>query len=940
MAWNTDPVKLALDIPNIYQKFIRRQDSSMINNIIDSAGKYVAVELEKPTRDKILLTGNSQCVQKARTLIMAECDRLGNVLTKKTLDLAKSQYLAFMENVSEKIYNCKNVSIVGTKGKNNQYLLEIAGESLIVEEVLKCLETTLHENRATCVKYPYWICKYLSGSEDFENSLVDCFGNVQCEINPYEEAITVFCHHSITDAVLTKIRSFVEDFESQWLYDGLLVSDTVVRDLKDKNSEKLQRIEKETGAGIFIENQLDNLSIGESDSKSLKLSVKSKPSNITTHEETQSETSACSTNPIKAEESEPEKSNKSLCLIVGLQTQVEAAKRTVSELISFYDSFITLSMKVQTHLHRYLLDDKDKTHQDIINSYGPNSKIVPGKEPNNLDAVDIRGPEAEVKVLAEVISKKIETLDQIHHLQEIEIPEMALELILKGKDVLCSVLRKIGEVDNIQFPSPSSNNQKVISIVGRKEIVLQHVQCITGHVNAIVNSVTRKVPIHESLVNVLKHCGEAFVNAITPDAGTFVNIYLPTRINKKEHLTIFGPLQYMDQTIALLKKLTAKKGDYSCEVISVLGVHVPKLKKQSFIATKSDDVKIIFSSNFKKDEEEHILVIGHSDSVVQATKSITEAVTYLQNCLQKTIMIKADMKGDFLKKSGDCDSLVVQISRKHNVSIHIDEKLQENNCYKMKVYGCKKEVDEAIQDIKNMISTFQERIEAKVNISMPTISYVGRNLRQLLRETEAKLNVALSVSRNVFDALKTGKLEGNCEITIKGKHSDVAAAKDVLKEWKIESVHHPLPNCVQRYHFSHQTPKFNHLVHRIRVDVDLGCQRNPSADCIIITGLKPAVDRAVKYIEDVCESDFKVQLQVNPKYYTRLIGRGGSFIKDFELANNVVVVIPKPNQGDVVSIFGSKNNCISALENLKVLVSFWETTVAKEIEINSSIGFK
>ncbi|KII68635.1 hypothetical protein RF11_16159 [Thelohanellus kitauei] len=216
-------------------------------------------------------------------------------------------------------------------------------------------------------------------------------------------------------------------------------------------------------------------------------------------------------------------------------------------------------MKVQTHLHRYLLDVKDKAHQEIINSYGPNSKIIPGEESHNLDAVDIRGPEAEVKVLAEVISKKIETLDQIHHLEEIEIPEMALQLILKGKEVLCTALRKIGEVDNIKFPSPSSNNQKVISIVGRKEIVFQHVQFITGHVNAIVDSVTRKFPIHESLVNVLKHCGEAFVNAITSDAGTFVNIYIPTRINKKENLTVFGPLQYVDQTIALLKKLTLRK---------------------------------------------------------------------------------------------------------------------------------------------------------------------------------------------------------------------------------------------------------------------------------------------------------------------------------------------------------------------------------------------
>ncbi|KII68634.1 Vigilin [Thelohanellus kitauei] len=356
--------------------------------------------------------------------------------------------------------------------------------------------------------------------------------------------------------------------------------------------------------------------------------------------------------------------------------------------------------------------------------------------------------------------------------------------------------------------------------------------------------------------------------------------------------------------------------------------------------TKSDDIKIIFSSNCKKDEEEYILVIGHSDSVVQTIKSINEAITYLQNCLQKTIMIKADMKGDFLKKLGGCDSLVVQISRKYNVSIHIDEKLQENNCYRMKVFGCKKEVDEATQYINNMISTLQERIEAKLNIPMPTFSYVDRNLRQLLRETEAKLNVALSVSRNVFDALKTGKFEGNCEITIKGKHSDVAAAKDALKEWRIESVHHPLPNCVQRYLFSHRSPKLNHLVHRIRVDVDLGCQRNPPADFIIITGLNPAVDRAIKYIEDVSESDFKVQLQVDPKYYRRLIGKGGSSIKDFNLHNNVEVLIPKPTQGDVISIFGSKTNCLRALEKIKALVSIWETTVEKEFEIDSSINSK
>ncbi|KII73973.1 hypothetical protein RF11_14376 [Thelohanellus kitauei] len=116
---------------------------------------------------------------------------------------------------------------------------------------------------------------------------------------------------------------------------------------------------------------------------------------------------------------------------------------------------------------------------------------------------------------------------------------------------------------------------------------------------------------------------------------------------------------------------------------------------------------------------------------------------------------------------------------------HID--VIENNFHNVKVYGCKKEVDEVIKDIKKAISTFQERIEAK--IKMPTFSCVDRNSRKLLSETEAKMNAALSISKILFDALKTGKF-------LRSKHSDSTPAQDILKEWKIETLIHPVPNYV------------------------------------------------------------------------------------------------------------------------------------------------
>ncbi|KII63475.1 hypothetical protein RF11_02286 [Thelohanellus kitauei] len=570
---------------------LSKDDSFGIDNIIDSAGTYAAVELEKTTRDPILINGSNT-------------------------NLPKSQHLEFMNKIPKEIYNSNKVWVVGIRGKNNLYLSE-------------------------------------------------------------------------TEEVVNK--------------DGLIVSYTVVSVFECKNREKFLLIEKDTCTTIFIELQIDKLSIGKSDIGSLELSVKSNISKIATPEESKPEASACSL---------------------------------------------------------------------IIFKYGQ----------HNLDSVVIRGPKAEAKALDE----------------EVEIPEIAIEMIMKGKEVLCSGLRKLGEwiIFNFLFLPASI-------------VALQYAQCITGHIDVIVNGVTRKFP--------------------------FTN----------RSLMLSRPLQYVDQAIALLKKLTAKKGDYYCELINTLGQHVPRLRNKTFTVIRRYNVNIILNSNVKRTKR--------NMSSLSATPQTNDAMKSYQNSSQKTILIKAELKGDFLKKYGGNDWL-------------------ENNFHNVKVYGCKKEVDEVIKDIKKAISTFQERIEAK--IKMPTFSCVDRNSRV-------------------------------CEIIIKGKPSDSTPAQDILKEWKIETVIHPVPNYVNAIFL---TPKLQNSL-------------NTPVDFIILTGFKLPT----------------IGLYNRSKTCQRAISRR-SFIKDFNLTKNVEVVIPKPTNRDVVSIIGSKHNCLPALENLKVLISVGETTVENIVGIESKMA--
>ncbi|KII70074.1 Vigilin [Thelohanellus kitauei] len=938
IAWNTDSVSLPVDIPVVFHEFIRGPASSTINSIIESSGNFVDVAFEKPSRNQVLLTGNSKCVEKARDLIISQYNRLNSTMTKKSLVLPKTQYFAFKQQMPQDVIDITQVSVVAVEGKDNRYLVEIAGESFKVDEVCRYVQLALRENQATSIDCPYWICMYMSIFDDFKKSFALLFENFSYEINPHDETITVFCHESRTNEVVPKIRNIIADLKSDGYYDSLIISDSFARILESKDRKEWKRIEAETATSIFIDSQIDRISID----KLVNCSNHAVPPSSTssgpkTLETGQSTSMGFSYDLNQTANSNSSASTEALCLIVGVKSQVDAAKDMILDLITFYDSFITLNMKVPNHFHRFLIGVKGKALNEMILSNGPNCTISFGKESPNLDSCIIRGPEAEVAVLAEAMNKKVEEFDEIHHLEEIEIPAQAKELVLNGKDLLLNTLRKFGIVDNLVFPSTVNSSRDIITIIGKREIVLQYSACLSDYIQQMVHSVTKNVPIPEPIVAILKEFGDFVVRAVTVDAGSFLTIRLPKNISKKEKMIIFGPQKYVDRASTMIQKLASCNGDYSFEFISVPSQYVPKLRDQTYNVIKREGIHVLYPSS-KRDEEAAIFLIGNSSGVLNTRNVINEAIKAIQNTVEKKMLIKAEFKKDFLKKSSDNDTLVNRLTRQHNVSISISDRVKEVDTLNLQVSGNKKDVDEAVNTINNLIAIFNQRTEAKVLFQQDEFNHIHRRHRDILKETQAKMNVILSVSQNFYDSLKAGKFDGDCEVTIKGLPSDVSATQEMLKNWKIVTISHPIAYYVQRNIIRPKTQEFNHLVHALRVDIDLGWMHNPPLDFINLSGLKPSVECAVEYINELADKEFEVRIKVDPKYYTRLIGKKGSFIQNFKLDNNVSVSIPEPSDGgDIVSIFGRKSDCYSAMKNLEALLAVWDSSVDQEFQIDSRV---
>ncbi|KAF1744853.1 hypothetical protein MXB_3207, partial [Myxobolus squamalis] len=570
------------------------------------------------------------------------------------------------------------------------------------------------------------------------------------------------------------------------------------------------------------------------------------------------------------------------------QTKLKTIENSTLTKIFFETDIDKLSIVKPNHLHRYIIGAKGKSLNDYIQKFGPNSNVSFGKEASNLDQCVVKGPQSEATSLASALSSRISDLANIHYKLSVNVPNNIKLSVNNEKDTIAIMLKNIGMLESLTFPSEGTESNQVI-LIGKKAVVDRCELALKERIATLNLSVTKYMPIPENLLPILKDFGDAVLKAVSNDVGGDIHIQLPKNITTNDKLSFFGISSKVDSALEIFKKLTSKNStEYYFDMMSVSNQYIDPLRYSIFNIIGSSGVRVYFPHTVVKGDNYTILMIGRSENIKEVKSSITEKLILLANTIEKTITIKAEYKKEFLKKRPDELTLVQKISDEcGNARISIGDR----------------------------------------NSTSDTI-------------TDSKNNVILSISPEYFTSVNENKFEGKCHINVKGLPDDVEKTLLSLNDWKVLTMTVSCPLHVQRNHFSFRSHNFAYLIHDLLVELDLGYIKSPPEEFIVVSGIKSKVEEASKLIETVCDDNYECRVEVDQKYYNRLIGKQGSFIKKFNADNKIRMTIPsgRPDDRDVL-VLGKKDNCMIAIEKLLCYIKDWENNIVKEFEFDAQFKF-
>ncbi|KAF0989601.1 hypothetical protein HZS_2353 [Henneguya salminicola] len=902
MSWTTNSISITLEVSCGYHDFIRGVNLETIKCILQDAGKYVDISYLTVENGAINLSGNKRCVLKAKESIVKFYDELKTTLAQMTFSVSSTQKKELLRQLPDNLFSTQGVSFAFVPTKDDRFTLEVVGDPKNITNVTDNISAIINLYACTTIQCPYWVCKFLLVLEEFRLNFGKIFQHAIYDIFPLKECIELTCQKSLVAETVKKIGSVIEDLSRDCTFDTMIISDKILKVLEAKNEVELKSIEESTYSKIFFETNIEKLSI------------------------------------INSSVHYPD----ILCTIVGASKQIEKAKNLIKKKQDFYNSFISLVLDVPNYLHPYLIGVKGKNLNDLITKNGPSCTISFGKDEPDLDRCTVKGPEVEFNNLVTALKSKISEYEILYHKSILEFPPNIKSILINEKNNIFTVFRNFGGLKSIIFPTLEISDNK-ITLIGKKEIALNCEKYLYDRINELSKSVTQSISISEKIVPILKGFGDAILKAVSDDAGGDIHIQLPKTISINEKLAILGPSVKVDIAMDILKQLASGTSpNYFIDQMLVPHQHLAGLRTLIFTIIASSGVRVYFPSTIGRDNIDTILIFGKLADVKKVKISISEKIKILKDTIEKTIEIKGQYKKEFLKKRGDNPTLVQKLSTEHgNVRITLGDRIAGSENIQVLIKGYKDDVENLIAAINSLVLKLDSRVDKSVTFTIEDLNTILKTGQFLLRNIMNQFNVVLSISENYYTALRSNNLVGECTVNVKGMPQDVQKALSCLAKWVISTVVIPCPLPIQRSALNVRGKYFISLVQDCMIDIDMGYTRTPPEDDCVVTGLKENVDKAVKWIEQLRDENYVHHIEAPEKYFTRLIGKKGTFIKKFSSDNNVRVLIPSNvNEQSYISICGKKDDCFIAAKKITELVKTWDATITKDFTFDTRAKFK
>ncbi|XP_005174824.1 vigilin [Musca domestica] len=900
-----------ISVPKIYHPFIVGPYNENLNKIIEETGAKVNVPPQSVQKDEIVIMGEKDAVAAAKAKVEAIYKEMEKKCSTVSVEVAKAQHRY----------------VIGPKGSTIAEILQLTGVSVEMPPLDSPLETitlrgpqvalghalTVVYEKANSVKSveidaPHWIHKYVIGRKGVNMKQLeeDC-PNVN--VNCLEDKIKLEGDPENVDKAASYLNDIVSNYQQNYTFVVMRVNPAYYKHIIGKAGANVNRLKDELNVNINIE----------------------------------------------------ERDGENNIRIEGPKDGVKKAQLELQEKIDKLENEKSKDVIIDRRLHRQIIGAKGEKIREVKDRYKNVMILIPTPQ-ENTDIVKLRGPKEEVDKCHKDLMKLVKEIQESSHFEEVPIFKQFHKFIIGKGGANIKKIRDETQT-KIDLPAEGDTNE-VIVITGKKENVLEAKERIQKIQNELADIVTEEVQISPKYYNSIIGTGGKLISSIMEECGG-VSIKFPTSESKSDKVTIRGPKDDVLKAKSQLLELANERqlASFTAEVRAKQQHHKFLIGKNGASIRKIRDAtnaRIIFPGPDDADKEV-ITIIGKEENVKQAKEQLEAIIKDIDLVTEGEIAVDPKYHKHFVAKRGEilhriteeCGGVMISFPRP---GVDSD---------KVTLKGAKDCIEAAKQRISEIVADLEAQVTIEVVIPQRLHRTImgprGFKVQQVTTEHDVQIKFPDRDATEPVEGLENGtngSLDGvatdepvrQCDIIrITGHIDKCNAAKQALIDLVPVVEELTVPYDLHRTIIGPKGANVREFMSTYDVHIELPPSEAKS-DIVKVSGTPAHVAEAKKALDKMIEEyeadradrelrSYQLQIDVDPEYHSKLIGKRGAVINKLRKDHDVNISLPKrgdPNQS-TITISGYQAKAEAARDAIMEIVGEMQNLHREVIEIDTRI---
>ncbi|ESO99461.1 hypothetical protein LOTGIDRAFT_231082 [Lottia gigantea] len=908
-----------LQILKVFHPFVCGPNNQIIKKLMDETNAKINVPPPSVMKDEIVVSGEKEGVMKCKDTLMNIYEEKRRKCQTVSVEVRKSQHKYIIgprASGLHEILGATGVSVEVPPSDSSSETITLRGEQEKLGPALTMVYSKANSVVFADVLAPSWLHRYVIGRKGAHiKKISEDFPKVHIEFVENQDKITIEGPPEEVDDAVKALNQYVDDLKSRMTFAEITVDQKFHKHIIGKAGSNITKIKNSTGVSIQIP-------------------------------------------------SDDEKSN--VIRIEGNPEGVVSAKEQLMEMATRMENEKSRDIVIEQRFHKTIIGAKGENIREIRDKF--NQVQITFPEPGKKSSVvTLRGPKNDVDRCYKYL--------QHYHTELLESNYQAEVHIFKGfhKNIIGkggANIKKIRDDTDTKIDLPSENSESdVITITGKRKNVEDAKTQIETMQKELANIKEITVEIPSNLHNAIIGAKGRLIRAIMEECGGVI-IRFPPEGSSSNKVTIRGPKDDVEnarkQLLAMadekqLSGFTAEvhaKPQYHKFLIGRGGANIRKVRENS-------GARIIFPNNNDKDQET-ISIIGTKEAVAAAQKELEGLIKNLDDIAESDMNVDMKHHRHFVSRRGE---VLRQIGEEFG-GVTVSFPRSGVKSEKVVIKGPKDCIEGAKSKIREIVKDLDAQVTVDCIIAQKYHRTVMGSGGQNVKNICSKFNVGIKFpdkpnspekilnGDSSEDPLANGDSNNHEDdgkplkadvIVLTGTPENCQAAEEALKALVPIIQEMNVPYDYHRFIIGHK----GYDVRKMMQDYDVNISIPPAeenSDTIKVTGPPANVEKAIECIgekvvqldsqkEDRALRNFSLELEVNPAYHPKIIGRRGLVISRIRQDHNVNIQFPDRGDEDqsLIKIVGYEKNAEAAKEDILKIVEELDSMVTEQVTLDHRI---